>query len=277
MPSFSREDHKYLQEPFSRSSMQRFLPLFRAQGRYANIHQAASSKGDLQAMPDLEQMGPESVEMRKRQTPAAAAASRDAAGGASAAAPGAGSRGSNACCFCWCCCCSCSCLTVRNQEEQRPTRAAHELRISFPACEESPAPTLEEVSAWAQSFDSLMATPAGRNAFREFLRTEFSEENMLFWMACEELKKEANKNVIEEKARIIYEDYISILSPKEVSLDSRVRDTINSNMGEPSAHTFDDAQLQIYTLMHRDSYPRFMSSTVYKDLLQSLTEKAAEA
>lgn len=61
-----------------------------------------------------------------------------------------------------------------------------------------------------------MVTPAGRNAFREFLRTEFSEENMLFWMACEELKKETNKSVIEEKARIIYEDYISILSPKEV-------------------------------------------------------------
>ncbi|XP_063114568.1 regulator of G-protein signaling 20 isoform X3 [Cavia porcellus] len=167
-------------------------------------------------------------------------------------------------------------LTVRNQE-QRPTRATHELRINFPPCEESPAPTLEEVSAWARSFDNLMVTPAGRNAFRQFLRTEFSEENMLFWMACEELKKEANKNIIEEKARIIYEDYISILSPKEVSLDSRVREIINRNMGEPSPHIFDDAQLQIYTLMHRDSYPRFMNSAVYKDLLQSLSEKSAEA
>lgn len=80
----------------------------------------------------------------------------------------------------------------------------------------SPTPTLEEVNAWAQSFDKLMLTPAGRNAFREFLRTEFSEENMLFWMACEDLKKESNKSIIEEKARLIYEDYISILSPKEV-------------------------------------------------------------
>nr|XP_008532279.1 PREDICTED: regulator of G-protein signaling 20 [Equus przewalskii] len=141
----------------------------------------------------------------------------------------------------------------------------------------SPAPTLEEVSAWAQSFDKLMLTPAGRNAFREFLRTEFSEENMLFWMACEELKKEANKNIIEEKARIIYEDYVSILSPKEVSLDSRVREVINRNMVEPSQHIFDDAQLQIYTLMHRDSYPRFMNSALYKDLLQSLSEKSVEA
>ncbi|KAB0393433.1 hypothetical protein E2I00_010570 [Balaenoptera physalus] len=122
-----------------------------------------------------------------------------------------------------------------------------------------------------------MLTPAGRNAFREFLRTEFSEENMLFWMACEELKKEANKAVIEEKARIIYEDYVSILSPKEVSLDSRVRETINRSMAEPSPHIFDDAQLQIYTLMHRDSYPRFMNSALYKDLLRSLSEKAVEA
>uniref|UniRef100_A0ABI7Y173 RGS domain-containing protein n=1 Tax=Felis catus TaxID=9685 RepID=A0ABI7Y173_FELCA len=169
-------------------------------------------------------------------------------------------------------------LTVRNQEEQRPRRASHELRREdLPTCEESPSPTLEEVSAWAQSFDKVMLTPAGRNAFREFLRTEFSEENMLFWMACEELKKEANKTVIEEKARTIYEDYISILSPKEVSLDSRVREVINRNMGEPSQHIFDDAQLQIYTLMHRDSYPRFMNSALYKDLLQSLSEKSVEA
>lgn len=49
------------------------------------------------------------------------------------------------------------------------------------------------------------------------MRTEFSEENMMFWLACEELKKETNKTVVEEKVRQIYEDFISILSPKEVS------------------------------------------------------------
>lgn len=70
---------------------------------------------------------------------------------------------------------------------------------------------------WSQSFDKLMRNPAGRNVFREFLRTEYSEENMLFWLACEDLKQELNKGAIEEKARSIYEDYISILSPKEVT------------------------------------------------------------
>lgn len=102
----------------------------------------------------------------------------------------------------------------------------------------------------------------------------------MFWLACEELKRETNPEAIEEKARFIYEDYISILSPKEVrssymkylpiaqltstyfifiqvSLDSRVREIVNRNMVEPTPHTFDEAQLQIYTLMHRDSYPRY--------------------
>lgn len=80
----------------------------------------------------------------------------------------------------------------------------------------SSTPSPEEVQGWAQSFDKLMHSPAGRSAFREFLRTEYSEENMLFWLACEELKAEADQHAVDEKARLIYEDYVSILSPKEV-------------------------------------------------------------
>ncbi|KAH0509448.1 Regulator of G-protein signaling 17 [Microtus ochrogaster] len=82
-------------------------------------------------------------------------------------------------------------------------------------CLRSQNPTADEVKSWSQNFDKMMKAPAGRNLFREFLRTEYSEENLLFWLACEDLKKEQNKKVVEEKARIIYEDYISILSPKE--------------------------------------------------------------
>ena len=62
-----------------------------------------------------------------------------------------------------------------------------------------------------------------------------------------------------------------------MSLDSRVREIINRNMLTPSQSTFDDAQLQIYTLMHRDSYPRFVSSVQYKDLLQSATNASSNA
>lgn len=53
--------------------------------------------------------------------------------------------------------------------------------------------------------------------FREFLQCEYSEENILFWTACEDLKTETDPKVIEEKCHRIYDDYVSILSPKEVS------------------------------------------------------------
>lgn len=56
----------------------------------------------------------------------------------------------------------------------------------------------------------------GQEVFREFLRSEYSEDNLLFWLACEEMKKETNPSAVDEKARSIYEDYVSILSPKEV-------------------------------------------------------------
>ncbi|TRY92355.1 hypothetical protein DNTS_013316 [Danionella cerebrum] len=232
-------------------------------------------------------MGSERMEMRKRQM----SVQQESMAGTTAPTqneqPGQGNRASNACCFCWCCCCSCSwyelcnssqCLTVRNEDrEERNRRCSFDFKTEGNAdFDESAKPTAEEISLWGQSFDKLMHCAAGRSAFRQFLRTEFSEENMLFWLACEEFRKETNKSNIEEKARIIYEDYISILSPKEaseacVSLDSRVREVINRNMLEPSSHTFDDAQLQIYTLMQRDSYPRFMNSPVYKNLQKTVS------
>ncbi|XP_028833131.1 regulator of G-protein signaling 20 isoform X3 [Denticeps clupeoides] len=223
-------------------------------------------------------MGSERMEMRKRQMSAQQETSAGGAAPAQQDQPGQGSRGSNACCFCWCCCCSCSCLTVRNEDrEERTRKASSDVKTEGPTdCDDSPKPTVEDVRSWGQSFDKLMHCPAGRSAFRQFLRTEFSEENMLFWLACEEFSKETNKSAIEDKARVIYEDYISILSPKEVSLDSRVREVINRNMLEPTSHTFDDAQLQIYTLMQRDSYPRFMNSPVYKNLFKSLSEQSPE-
>uniref|UniRef100_A0A674D8A3 Regulator of G protein signaling 19 n=1 Tax=Salmo trutta TaxID=8032 RepID=A0A674D8A3_SALTR len=119
----------------------------------------------------------------------------------------------NPCCFCWCCCCSCS----WNEEDRRKKSLETHLE-SISNCEACTKPTLDEIKVWAQSFDKLMKNPAGRNVFREFLRTEYSEENMLFWLACEDLKQEMNKNTVEEKARMIYEDYISVLSPKEVQV-----------------------------------------------------------
>ncbi|XP_014668090.1 PREDICTED: regulator of G-protein signaling 20-like [Priapulus caudatus] len=120
---------------------------------------------------------------------------------------------------------------------------------------------------------------AGRQVFREFLKQEFSEENILFWNAVNELQNtnETNPLLVEEKARMIYEDFISILSPREVSLDSIAREIVNRKMVHPDKWTFNEAQEQIFMLMKRDSYPRFIISPLYKRLFNSTSSPTPQA
>ncbi|XP_026470725.1 regulator of G-protein signaling 20-like [Ctenocephalides felis] len=104
-----------------------------------------------------------------------------------------------------------------------PTRRAYDPATSaLFNCDNEPIPTLDDVAGWGTSFENLMKCAAGRVLFREFLRFEYSEENVLFWAACEELKREVSPEAVEERARAIYEEYISVLSPKEVLAGSDV-------------------------------------------------------
>lgn len=103
---------------------------------------------------------------------------------------------------------------------------------------------------------------AGRKVFRDFLRGEYSEENIMFWLACEELKRETDPDAIEEKARFIYEDYISILSPKEVSdhlpLDhSHLVIYAVRNIKQLTMHYFWHFYVKIYILHTLNYIPRY--------------------
>lgn len=172
--------------------------------------------------------------------------------------------GGKSCCLCCWRCCKCN----NNSSSRTDNKSTDSLLLELCKDSGSSPPTLEEIRSWAESFDKLMSCPVGRLVFKEFLRCEYSEENIMFYLACEELKNNCEPTSVEEKARTIYEDYISILSPREVSLDSQVREVVNTKMRTPDINTFDEAQKQIYTLMHRDSYPRFVTSSVFRRLAQ---------
>ena len=58
---------------------------------------------------------------------------------------------------------------------------------------------------------------AGVMIFHDFLKSQYSEENLLFWLAVEKLKKETDQVAVKELAQSIYRDYLSAESPKEVS------------------------------------------------------------
>ncbi|XP_054378931.1 regulator of G-protein signaling 10 isoform X4 [Pongo abelii] len=56
--------------------------------------------------------------------------------------------------------------------------------------------SLKSTAKWAASLENLLEDPEGVKRFREFLKKEFSEENVLFWLACEDFKKMQDKTQI---------------------------------------------------------------------------------
>lgn len=58
----------------------------------------------------------------------------------------------------------------------------------------------------------------GLAAFRAFLKTEFSEENLEFWLACEDFKKTRSAAKLASKAQRIFEEFIDVQAPREVSM-----------------------------------------------------------
>ena len=66
-----------------------------------------------------------------------------------------------------------------------------------------------------------MSTPDGFSAFRAFLKTEFSDENIEFWMACEDYKKNKSSTKLVSKANKIYMEFIDVQAPREVRLHKK--------------------------------------------------------
>ncbi|XP_042320288.1 regulator of G-protein signaling 16, partial [Sceloporus undulatus] len=131
--------------------------------------------------------------------------------------------------------------------------------------------SLEEVLGWKESFDNLLKSKNGVAAFHGFLKTEFSEENLEFWLACEEFKRTRSKAKLAAKANKIFEDFVQNEAPREVNLDHETREATRRNITVATSDCFEEAQAKTHTLMEKDSYPRFLKSDYYRDLTEQAT------
>ncbi|XP_076747352.1 regulator of G-protein signaling 3 isoform X4 [Maylandia zebra] len=135
-------------------------------------------------------------------------------------------------------------------------------------------PSAKEVLRWAESLESLLSNQYGLTVFRHFLRSEFSEENLDFWLAVERFKKTRPSNKMAARAAKIYDHFISTTASRQVNVDSAIREATNQSLrlGVSSA-SFQLAQEQIFNLMETDSYPRFLKSRLYTQLASHNTEQ----
>ncbi|XP_044295828.1 regulator of G-protein signaling 10 isoform X1 [Varanus komodoensis] len=121
---------------------------------------------------------------------------------------------------------------------------------------------------WATSLENLLEDPEGVKRFREFLKREFSEENVLFWIACEEFKKIQDKKQMHTKANEIYTTFLSSKASYQVNVEGQSR-LDESILEEPHPLMFQKLQDQIFNLMKYDSYSRFLKSDVFLKLKQT--------
>lgn len=125
--------------------------------------------------------------------------------------------------------------------------------------------------------------------FRHFLRSEFSEENLDFWLAVEKFKRTRPLSRMATRGAKIYQEFISTSAGRQVpahrgntgahcstfdlchflqvNVDSAVRESTSQSLSLGiSPASFQPAQDQIFSLMESDSYPRFLRSRLYNQL-----------
>ncbi|KAJ0059408.1 hypothetical protein NL108_016946 [Boleophthalmus pectinirostris] len=126
----------------------------------------------------------------------------------------------------------------------------------------------EDLSQWSHSLEKLLASKYGLKIFQAFLKSEYSDENIEFWLVCEDYKKIKSSYRMSSRARKIFKRYIQVEAPKEINIDQKTRETICKNIAEPLTTCFDEAQKIVFGLMEKDSYPRFLRSSLYRALIE---------
>ena len=90
--------------------------------------------------------------------------------------------------------------------------------------------------------DEALKDPVGREQFLKFLESEFSSENLRFWLAVEDLKKRTIREV-PSRVQEIWQEFLAPGAPSAINLDSKSYDKTTQNVKEPGRYTFEDAQV----------------------------------
>eukprot|EP01104_Vermistella_antarctica_P012171 TRINITY_DN3476_c0_g1_i2.p1 TRINITY_DN3476_c0_g1~~TRINITY_DN3476_c0_g1_i2.p1 ORF type:complete len:205 (-),score=26.33 TRINITY_DN3476_c0_g1_i2:110-724(-) len=125
----------------------------------------------------------------------------------------------------------------------------------------------------------LSSNEMGRELFLQFLHSEHSEENFLFWeeVTCFKLLPDEAIGRMEDDADRIYRKYVARDSPLEINIPGKVKDSLHSvflcNASltaktfpafEPiSRDVFDPAQHEVFKTLREDSLVRFMKTPLY--------------
>ncbi|KAJ7403210.1 Regulator of G-protein signaling 6 [Pitangus sulphuratus] len=108
--------------------------------------------------------------------------------------------------------------------------------------EMSKEPSQQRVKRWGFSMDEVLKDPVGRDQFLRFLESEFSSENLRFWLAVQDLKKQPLQEVT-TRVEEIWQEFLAPGAQSAINLDSHSYEKTSQNVKDPGRYTYEDAQI----------------------------------
>ncbi|CAF0742415.1 unnamed protein product [Rotaria sordida] len=129
-------------------------------------------------------------------------------------------------------------------------------------------PTQLRVRRWSFNCKELLSDPTGVREFMKFCKADFSTESLNFYLHVQEIRN-CPLSQIKQKAEVVYREHLAPNALQEVNINDTIRTKIIKQLENPSREIFFEAEKHIIELMKKNSYPRFMQSENYRNLLQN--------
>ncbi|CAF0794481.1 unnamed protein product [Rotaria sordida] len=131
-------------------------------------------------------------------------------------------------------------------------------------------PTQLRVRRWSFNCKELISDPTGVCEFMKFCKADFSTESLNFYLHVQEIRN-CPLSQIKQKADYVYQEHLAPNAPQEVNINDTIRTKIIKQLDNPNRDIFIEAEKHIIELMKKNSYPRFIHSEHYRNLLQNAT------
>jgi hypothetical protein len=119
-----------------------------------------------------------------------------------------------------------------------------------------------------EDIGDLVRHPIGYKYYSEFLKGEFSTENLNFWREVNEYKLIDDHVMRAERAKWIINEFVTEEAPQQVNLKHQnlqgVMKALKDGSAEKMTIALTNAQTEILQLMSSDSYRRFKSNPVWQ-------------
>ncbi|CAF4521486.1 unnamed protein product, partial [Rotaria socialis] len=129
-------------------------------------------------------------------------------------------------------------------------------------------PTQLRVRRWSFSCKELLSDPTGISEFMKFCKADFSTESLHFYLHVQEIRH-CPLAQIKQKADAVHREHLAPNAPQEVNINNTIRTKIIQQLENPYREMFIEAEKHIVELMKKNSYPRFIQSEHYRNLLQN--------